>query len=69
MNPNIFFKEPECPQWYCHKALRQKTEGQKSTDKTHERYGDRPEEEKDNDAACIFCEELFAESKTEDGLG
>jgi hypothetical protein len=44
------------------------TEVQKNTDKTHERYGDRTEEEKD-DAACIFCEELFAESKTEDGLG
>jgi hypothetical protein len=41
----------------------------KRTDKTHERYGDRTEEEKDNDATCIFCEELFADSKTEDRLG
>jgi len=47
---------------------KKKTEGQKSNDKTKERYGDRTEEEKDNDAACIFCEELFADSKTEDGL-
>jgi hypothetical protein len=66
MNPNISFKEPECPK--CHKALKQKTEGQKSTDdKTHESYGDR--KEKDIDAACIFCEELFADSKSEVRLG